>query len=926
MVTALKAMIALLLLMSTAGVPSVEETDDGMSTRAARLSAWRRSNSHRSGRAGCDAESGACRPPQAGDAPQAGRPHDDPSRSSSWREQLVAPVVHAHAHSSVEVTLPPGEVGTDDPFKADGLSMQREWPAHSALKLSMAVPHPADALVGLRLKADPGQTQAVGVTAARPSIHVVCSGLVAGSLYWLDASFYKHGEQVFQESQPLEAPVERAHSSVEVTLPPDTAGMHHVDLTLFDAVDATMLAKRTNVKHAFPERLLVCANPRWLWPDCKACVPGLQGPSCDESEFPEITKLQQHINQLAVERYGARGQGGHLYPYLETSAFQQRQIVAVNHLKKVRAQRILDFGAYFNPLERFADFDQDWCPDLILSIDPIYRGNSQGIRCRNSSGWVTVVHAPLSAQLALENLYIASKHFDSVVCMGCDPNYGPTLQQLEGFRRPYQLVLESPFDSFLQSPTLADGKLLFTQVLHLPDPPREIYHGPSPYTKRTIKIIEYGEADSSIWKVDAREDTRKTAKAVTFDQESSAYVNLLPSQFKGACQGAIMPKAASECPFPFSIQNLTTESEQYLHLAEISEKIWSCRGLRSQSDGRSPTFSVGNGRNKRCQMHSNMPERFHFDQAWNASGEAFDIMSQHAVSCLNFQNGVPRGSDPCVCVEKCSLAWLLLNAFDNSEGSTTTSILSVVRTQHRCMKTLFVPKTWRQDPTCIQFPKRRSQLCGGLQSYGNIVDRLEPLYPGGRNLMYHERGTLIDFTSYLPLPSVPGFNTTVQGRKVLLVVGANGFFRAPKMLIDMYSPYWDFDEVYLFEPDAEHMEVPSDYRKKMKITFVQTYVNVGGRNKNDMITFMHSNLNESDYVVLMFDVDDTSTNRGPTMEWGFLADLVSQKRALVDELFIELHMYKPEIGWSFERHSSQEQFDVLFQLRNNCGFAVHAWP
>ena len=62
------------------------------------------------------------------------------------------------------------------------------------------------------------------------------------------------------------------------------------------------------------------------------------------------------------------------------------------------------------------------------------------------------------------------------------------------------------------------------------------------------------------------------------------------------------------------------------------------------------------------------------------------------------------------------------------------------------------------------------------------------------------------------------------------------------------------------------------------------------------------------------------------MEWGFLADLVSQKRALVDELFIELHMYKPEIGWSFERHSSQEQFDVLFQLRNNCGFAVHAWP
>ena len=43
MMTVLKAMIALLLLVSTAGVPSVEETDDGMSARAARLSAWRRS-------------------------------------------------------------------------------------------------------------------------------------------------------------------------------------------------------------------------------------------------------------------------------------------------------------------------------------------------------------------------------------------------------------------------------------------------------------------------------------------------------------------------------------------------------------------------------------------------------------------------------------------------------------------------------------------------------------------------------------------------------------------------------------------------------------------------------------------------------------------------------------------------------------------
>ena len=72
--------------------------------------------------------------------------------------------------------------------------------------------------------------------------------------------------------------------------------------------------------------------------------------------------------------------------------------------------------------------------------------------------------------------------------------------------------------------------------------------------------------------------------------------------------------------------------------------------------------------------------------------------------------------------------------------------------------------------------------------------------------MYHERldVAMIDFTSYLPLPSVAGFSSRVmvQGRKVLIVVGANGFYRAPKFLIDMYSPYWTFDQVYLFDPDS----------------------------------------------------------------------------------------------------------------------------
>jgi hypothetical protein len=190
--------------------------------------------------------------------------------------------------------------------------------------------------------------------------------------------------------------------------------------------------------------------------------------------------------------------------------------------------------------------------------------------------------------------------------------------------------------------------------------------------------------------------------------------------------------------------------------------------------------------------------------------------------------------------------------------------------------------------------------------------------------MYHERGEVIDFTSYLPLPSVPGFNTTIRGRKVLCIVGANGFYRAPKFLIDMYSPYWDFDDIYLFEPDADRMKIPTEYEGKYNIRFFQTFVNVGGRDKNDIINILQRMFQESDYVVVMFDVDEST--HGPTMEWGFLADLLGQNRAIVDELFIELHMFKPDIGWQHDRHSSREQFDVMLQLRQDCGFAVHAWP
>ena len=83
---------------------------------------------------------------------------------------------------------------------------------------------------------------------------------------------------------------------------------------------------------------------------------------------------------------------------------------------------------------------------------------------------------------------------------------------------------------------------------------------------------------------------------------------------------------------------------------------------------------------------------------------------------------------------------------------------------------------------------------------------------------------------------------------------------------------------------------------------------------------------EDDFVALKFDVDN-DFSLGPTMEWGFLADMLRRPEALalVDELFVELHFFAPSLRWVHLTHSMKQAFDVLRQLRA-CGLPVHAWP
>ena len=74
----------------------------------------------------------------------------------------------------------------------------------------------------------------------------------------------------------------------------------------------------------------------------------------------------------------------------------------------------------------------------------------------------------------------------------------------------------------------------------------------------------------------------------------------------------------------------------------------------------------------------------------------------------------------------------------------------------------------------------------------------EPFYSHVRNWMFTEANNLIDFGPYRPLAAVPGVQRELlaaaaadtdkkRGRRVLIDVGANGFFASPKYLIDSYG-------------------------------------------------------------------------------------------------------------------------------------------
>jgi len=399
-----------------------------------------------------------------------------------------------------------------------------------------------------------------------------------------------------------------------------------------------------------------------------------------------------------------------------------------------------------------------------------------------------------------------------------------------------------------------------------------------------------------------------------------------------------------------------SQSSDYQTMAEWAETTIDVIGLRAEphnvKEFQLSAQMLNEGLSKTCRLEGWLKElvKWPIDKPWIETENQPSSRVRDVYEYARCGNGLGAACDrdvkhvteACNRLAAASIAWKMRSGL-TKEYPDVPSMFDIVRQHHYWMEVYYgknrlaprphlltQPKRKGQE-YCYMFPKPSNTLCrGGLAQYHALASELEDLLPGGRNLWHHEFALSRDFTAYRPLPSLAGFdmNAIANERKILIVAGANGFFRAPKVLMDMYRPYFEFDRVVLFEPDSQGMNVPSHYNASGNVEWVQGFVKVASCDASDLITYLSHNVSPDDFVVVVFDVDDehAGASHGATMEWGWLATLVNHDLRLIDELYIELHTYKPEVGWHHDRHSAWEQYDVMHQLRYVCGVAVHAWP
>ena len=249
--------------------------------------------------------------------------------------------------------------------------------------------------------------------------------------------------------------------------------------------------------------------------------------------------------------------------------------------------------------------------------------------------------------------------------------------------------------------------------------------------------------------------------------------------------------------------------------------------------------------------------------------------------------------------------------------------------------------------------------------WSHLALQLEPVYTSLRNWMFTEAQALIDFSPYIPLVAFPEVRADLQSkprsRRVLIDVGANGFFASPKYLLDSYAVHMPFTHAVMIEPEPHFSAtVPQAYLDRYNITFLPIYAEVATNSETDMLKLIPKLVTKDDFVVLKFDVDPNRYGAdyflrvillficifhvnvaaepssvlffsfpryayGPTMEWGFLFSIMGNPEiaSLVDELYVELHFNFPSLFWK-HYHSNWEALDAIRYLRDQ-GAIVHSW-
>lgn len=144
--------------------------------------------------------------------------------------------------------------------------------------------------------------------------------------------------------------------------------------------------------------------------------------------------------------------------------------------------------------------------------------------------------------------------------------------------------------------------------------------------------------------------------------------------------------------------------------------------------------------------------------------------------------------------------------------------------------------------------------------WSHLAHKLEPVYTSLRNWMFTEAQALIDFSPYIPLVAFPEVRADLQSkprsRRVLIDVGANGFFASPKYLLDSYAVHMPFTHAVMIEPEPHFSAtVPQAYLDRYNITFLPIYAEVATNSDTDMLKLIPKLVTKDDFVVLKFDVD-----------------------------------------------------------------------